>query len=188
MKSTYEVTSPQGKMYELEGPSGATQEQVLEKFKELRPDLFGENTTQQSPKSATEDLVSKIPVEPFTGVSTGAAEEKGLGSRMLEKAGQYAASLGPMGLAAGGALKLAGRTAPIIGGAGERIARNVAQALTPQTPQQLAQMAAGAGVAGATGEFAATKAGELGAPEPIAETARIAGEVSPSLAMTGSLS
>lgn len=37
---TYEITSPDGKVYEIKAPDGATQEQALEKFKESRPELF----------------------------------------------------------------------------------------------------------------------------------------------------
>ena len=37
---TYEITSPDGKVYEIKAPEGATQEQALEKFKESRPELF----------------------------------------------------------------------------------------------------------------------------------------------------
>ena len=39
--AVYEFTSPEGKVYEIEGPEGSSQEQAFEKFKELRPELFG---------------------------------------------------------------------------------------------------------------------------------------------------
>lgn len=38
--AVYEFTSPEGKVYEIEGPEGSSQEQAFEKFKELRPELF----------------------------------------------------------------------------------------------------------------------------------------------------
>jgi len=128
---------------------------------------------------SSEDLVAKIPTPPVTGPSGGAAEEKSL----LSKFGEYASQVGPMGVATGTALKLAGK-APQAMGALERGARTFAQAMTPQTGKQLAQMTAGAGIAGASGEYAAQRAKEAGAPEAIAETARVAGEVGPSMFRT----
>jgi len=135
-------------------------------------------------KLATEDAVSKIPTPPVTGPSGGAAEEESTFGRMMRKGGEYAAAVGPMGAAAGGALRLAGR-APQAMGAAERYARAIAQGLTPQTTRQLAGMTAGAATAGATGEYAATKAREAGAPPPVAESARILGEIAPSAAGAG---
>ena len=132
---------------------------------------------------STDDLVGRIPTPPVTGPSGGAAQEKGTFGRMAEKFGEYASAVGPLGVAAGGALKLAGK-APQAMGAFERGARIVSQGLFPQTGKQLAGMTTGAGVAGAGGEYVATRAREAGAPEPIAETARVAGELGPSMVRT----
>jgi hypothetical protein len=57
--AVYEFTSPEGKVYELEGPEGATQEQAFEKFKELRPELFGEKETKTSQVPYLESLISE---------------------------------------------------------------------------------------------------------------------------------
>jgi hypothetical protein len=37
----FEFTSPEGKTFEMEGPEGSTKEQAFQKFKELKPELFG---------------------------------------------------------------------------------------------------------------------------------------------------
>lgn len=132
---------------------------------------------------STEDVLSKIPTPPVTGPSGGAAQEKSTFGRMAEKFGEYATAVGPLGVAAGSALKLAGK-APQAMGALERGARGFAQAMVPQTGKQLVGMTTGAGVAGAGGEYVATRAREAGAPEPIAETARVVGEVGPSMVRT----
>lgn len=138
---------------------------------------------QQHLGESTEDVVAKIPTPAFTGPSGGAAQEKSTFGRMAEKFGEYATAVGPAGATAGYALKLAGK-APQAMGALERGARGFAQAMFPQTGKQLVGMTTGAGVAGAGGEYVATRAREAGAPEPIAETARVAGEVGPSMVRT----
>ena len=43
---------------------------------------------------STEDVVAKIPTPAVTGPSSGAAQEKSTFGRMVEKAGEYATSVG----------------------------------------------------------------------------------------------
>ena len=45
--ATFEFTSPEGKTYELEGPEGSTKEQAFDKFKQMRPELFGAKPEKQ---------------------------------------------------------------------------------------------------------------------------------------------
>lgn len=57
---TYEITSPDGKIYEIKAPEGATQEQALEKFKESRPELFKTKALNQTDEGrAFTDVINR---------------------------------------------------------------------------------------------------------------------------------
>jgi len=127
----------------------------------------------------SQQLIQQIPTDAFAGISGEGAKPPSL----LETASKYAASVPYIGGVAGGALRLAGK-APSAMSAIERGARGFAQALTPQSGKQLLGMTAGAGVAGASGEYLSQQAIKEGAPPGIAESARILGEIGPSMAQT----
>lgn len=131
-----------------------------------------------------EDLVSQIPKEgssptpPATPV-----EEVGPVGKVLEKVGEAATAVGPIGVAAGGALKLAGRApkaVQMMAGPIERGARGLAQALTPTSLRNLGGAMTSAGLAGGASEISRQIAESSGAGKTGQQLAEMGGAFVPS--------
>lgn len=132
-----------------------------------------------------EELSAEIPKgeEPMAPEPT--QPEEGRFGRVMRKAGEAAAAVGPIGVAAGGALRLAGRAPQAVqsmAGPIERGARTLSQALTPTSLRQLGGMVSSAGLAGGAGEIARQSAEKAGAGEPGQRTAEMLGAITPTAA------
>lgn len=89
---TFEITSPDGKTYEIEAPAGATREQAFQFFKQSKPELFTSKT--QPPPSAPTPTGEGMPAgrEP----DNSAAQWLGVANRALAP---YATAAGAGALA-----------------------------------------------------------------------------------------
>lgn len=135
------------------------------------------------PKTFTfEEVTGQIPTGGEPPAPPAAPEETGFG-RVMRKAGEAAEAVGPIGLGAAGALKLAGRApAAVRAAAGpiERGARTLSEALTPTSLRQLGGMIGSAGLAGGAGEIARQQAQSSGAGPIGQKMAETVGALAPS--------
>lgn len=59
------LTSPEGKKFKVSGPEGSTPAQAVEKFKQMRPELFGQKPSEKLPSTVMEGVFpSKVPSDP----------------------------------------------------------------------------------------------------------------------------
>lgn len=134
-----------------------------------------------------EDAPSGASQIPTGGPSAPAAttpEESSFG-RVLRKAGEAATAVGPVGVATGGALKLAGRAPQAVqqmAGPVARGGRALAEALTPTSLRQLVGMTGSAALAGGAGEVARQAAETGGAGKTGQQLAEMGGAMAPSAA------
>jgi hypothetical protein len=113
--------------------------------------------------------------------------EAGPVEKVLTKAGEAASSVGPIGLAAGGALKLAGRApkaVQMMAGPIQRGARSLAEALTPTSLRGLGGAVGSAGLAGGAGEISRQIAEKSGAGKTGQQLSEMVGGLAPSAAST----
>lgn len=132
-----------------------------------------------------EELTAEIPKgEEFPAPAATQPEETPFG-KVMRKAGEAATSVGPMGVAAGGALRMVGRAPQAVQmGAGmlERGARSLSQALVPTGLRSMGGMVGSAGLAGGAGEIARQSAEAGGASKPVQTLAEMGGAMAPSAA------
>lgn len=127
-------------------------------------------------KSSSGDYADLIPTGGTGTIAATGPQETGF-ERVLRKAGESASSVGPIGLGAAGALKIAARVPQAVRSATGPVARGAerfAQMLVPQTGKQLASATGSAGLAGGSAEFARQQAESAGAGkfgQTLAETA-----------------
>jgi hypothetical protein len=135
-----------------------------------------------------EEVVGQIPAGAETKAPAPTEPEESAFGRVMRKAGEAATSVGPFGVATGGALKLAGRAPQAVqamAGPIERGARGLAQMLTPTTGKGLAAATGAAGLAGAGGEVAGQAAKAGGAGETGQQLAEQAGALGPAAIKAG---
>lgn len=131
-----------------------------------------------------EEVSGEIPGQDVKAPAPTAPEEGAFG-RVMRKAGEAATAVGPIGVAASGALRLAGRAPQAVqamAGPVERGARGLAQMLTPTTGRGLAAATGSAGLAGGAGEVARQAAEARGAGPGGQQLAEFAGALTPSAA------
>ena len=143
-------------------------------------------TTKKQSTYSFEELSSQIP-----GQSAKAPEpttvDAGPVEKFFTKAGEAATAVGPVGLAAGGAMKLASRApkaVQMMAGPVERGARTLAEALTPKSLRGLGGAVGSAGLAGGAGELSRQIAESGGAGKTGQQLAEMAGGFVPSAAST----
>jgi hypothetical protein len=136
------------------------------------------------PKSYSfEEMSSQIPGETRAAPPAEPKEDIGPIGRVFQKAGEAAEAVGPVGLAAGGALKLAGRApkaVQMMAGPVQRGARTLAEALTPTSLRGLGGAVGSAGLAGGSSEIARQMAESGGAGKTGQQIAEMAGGFAPS--------
>lgn len=134
-----------------------------------------------------EELTSEIPAQTAKAPPAEPKEDLGPVGKIFQKAGEAAEAVGPMGVAAGGALKLAGRApraVQMMAGPVERGARSLAQALTPSSLRGMGGAVGSAGLAGGAGEIGRQLAESGGAGKAGQQTAEMAASLAPSAAST----
>lgn len=135
-----------------------------------------------------EELVEQIPRETKAAPAAVPKEDVGLVGGIFQKAGEAATAVGPIGVAAGGALKLAGRApkaVQMMAGPIERGAKTLSQALTPTSLRGLGGAIGSAGLAGGSAEVARQMAESGGAGKTGQQLAEMAGSFTPSAAAAG---
>lgn len=129
-----------------------------------------------------EEVSAEIPKEQEVKAPEPTQPEEGRFGRVMRKAQESAAAVGPVGLAAGGALRMAARAPQAVqamAGPVERGARTLSQALTPTSLRQLGGMVGSAGLAGGAGEVARQSAEKAGAGPTGQRTAEMLGAIAP---------
>jgi len=132
-----------------------------------------------------EDLIPKEGSEPTPPATP--VEDVGPVGRVLEKAGEAATAVGPLGVAGGSLLKMAGRApraVQMMAGPIERGARGLAQALTPTSLRGLGGAMTSAGLAGGSGEIARQMVESSGGGKTAQQLAEMGGAFVPSGAAT----
>jgi len=132
-----------------------------------------------------EEVSAEIPKEQEFKAPESTQPEEGRFGRVMRKAQESAAAVGPIGLAAGGALRMASRAPQAVqamAGPVERGARTLSQALTPTSLRQLGGMVGSAGLAGGAGEVARQSAEKAGAGPTGQRTAEMLGAIAPATA------
>lgn len=132
-----------------------------------------------------EELSEQIPTGGVQAPPAEPREEYGPVGKVLKKAGEAAEAVGPMGVAAGGALKLAARApkaVQMMAGPVQRGARTLAEALTPQSLRGLGAAVGSAGLAGGAGEIGRQVAEASGAGKPGQQIAEQVSALTPSAA------
>jgi len=131
---------------------------------------------------------SQIPTSQKVRAPAPVAEEVGDFEKVLRKAGEAATAVGPMGVAAGTALKFGARLPQAVRAAAgpvERMAVKAAEAMTPTSLKQLGAATTSAGIAGASGEAFRQKAEERGAGPTEQYLSEFTGALVPSAARAG---
>jgi hypothetical protein len=137
-------------------------------------------------KAKTTDPYADIPTQgrDVKAPAPTRGEESDFG-RVMRKAGEAATAVGPVGVAAGGALRAVSRAPQAVqagAGAIERGARGLAQALTPTSLRQLGGMVGSAGLAGGAAEVARQYAERAGAGQTGQRVAETLGAITPAAA------
>jgi hypothetical protein len=144
------------------------------------------DTKNKQNQFSFEELTAQIPGQDVKAPQP-EKYEAGPVEKVLTKAGEAASSVGPIGLAAGGALKLAGRApkaVQMMAGPIQRGARSLAEALTPTSLRGLGGAVGSAGLAGGSGEIARQMAESSGAGRTGQQLSEMVGGLAPSAAST----
>jgi hypothetical protein len=128
-----------------------------------------------------EDLIPKEGSEPTPPATP--VEDVGPIGKVLEKAGEAATAVGPVGVAGGSLLKIAGRApraVQMMAGPVERGAKSLVQALTPTSLRGLGGAMTSAGLAGGSGEIARQLEERAGGGKTTQQIAEMVGSLVPS--------
>jgi hypothetical protein len=163
--SKFVFTSPEGKNYEMEGPPGSTKEQAFEKFKEMRPELFGSKKAEGAPETRLGAAArgARIAIEePIMGAGElfpGAIGRAAAGrSRRLEEQFEQTAKDFPVSIRAGYYPAAIGSALVPVGGAAKAVGYAPKAARAAQEISTLGRI--GRGAAGGAAYGALTPTGE----------------------------
>ena len=169
----FELTSPDGKTYEVTGPAGATPAQAYEM---LQKQIGAPAPVKKGVKGIP---TGGMKAPPSDGNSQG-SPSSGF-SRVMDAAGDAAMAVPMGGAAAGFGLKAMGK-APLMAEGIAKYGRPILESMIPKTGAELLKMGGGAAAAGAAGEVARSQAKDSGAGPSGQRLAQMGGAMVPGVA------